>query len=101
VYEQSKIFIQNVKKFSIQQKFFAFFSVVFDRTLEKDIVSDTSGHLKKLLIALVHVQRPESNEINEEQVKKDAKSLYEAGEKRWGTDESKFIQILCNRRLII
>jgi len=75
--------------------------VVFNETLERDILSDTSGHLKKILVVLLHNQRPESNEINENQVEKDAKSLYEAGEKRWATDESKFIQILCNRRLNI
>ncbi len=75
--------------------------VVFNEILERDILSDTSGHLKKILVALLHNQRPESNEINENQVEKDAKSLYEAGEKRWATDESKFIQILCNRRLNI
>ncbi len=75
--------------------------VVFNETLERDILSDTSGYLKKILFVLVHNQRPESNKINENQVEKDAKSLYEAGDKRWGTDESKFIQILCNRRLNI
>jgi len=75
--------------------------VVFNETLERDILSDTNGHLKKILFVLVHNQRPESNKINENQVEKDAKSLYEAGDKRWGTDESKFIQILCNRRLNI
>ena len=75
--------------------------IVFNRSLEKDIVSDTSGYLKKILVALVQGQRPESNEINENEVENDAKSLYEAGEKKWGTDESKFIEILCNRRLII
>jgi hypothetical protein len=57
--------------------------------------------LKKLLIALLQGDRPESNEIHEDEVGKDAKSLYEAGEKKWGTDKSKFIQILTSRRLNI
>ena len=57
--------------------------------------------MRKILIALIHSQRPESNQINEDKVEHDAKSLYEAGDKKWGTDESKFIQILCNRRLNI
>ncbi len=57
--------------------------------------------MKKILIVLVHGQRPESNRINEDQVKKDAKSLYEAGEHKWGTDQSRFIQILSTRRLNI
>ncbi len=55
--------------------------------------------MKRILVALIHNQRPESNEINEDEVEKDAKSLYTAGDKKWGTDESKFIQILCKRRL--
>jgi hypothetical protein len=78
-----------------------YFSIVFNRTLEKDIVGDTSGYLKKLLVALLQGHRPESNEVNQDEAESDAKALYEAGEKKWGTDESKFIEILCNRRFIV
>ncbi|CAF1191411.1 unnamed protein product [Rotaria magnacalcarata] len=70
---------------------------LFKQSLEENIVNDTSGYFKKLLVALVQDQRPESNRINEKEVKKDAKELYDSGENKWGTDESKFIQILCNR----
>ncbi|CAF2947711.1 unnamed protein product [Rotaria sp. Silwood2] len=73
------------------------YSKLFNQSLEKDIISDVSGHLKKLLVALIQGQRPESNRINENEIKNDAKQLYEAGIKKWGTDESKFIQILSNR----
>ncbi|CAF3586615.1 unnamed protein product [Rotaria sordida] len=73
------------------------YAKLFNQSLEKNIVNDTSGHFKKLLIALLQGQRSESNQINENEIKNDAKQLYEAGEKKWGTDESKFIQILCNR----
>ncbi len=55
--------------------------------------------MKRILAALIHNQRPDSNEINEDEVKKDAQNLFTAGDKKWGTDESKFIEILCKRRL--
>ncbi|CAF2904300.1 unnamed protein product [Rotaria sp. Silwood2] len=70
---------------------------LFNRTLEKDIVGDTSGYLKKILVILLQGQRPESNEVNEDEAENDAKTLYEAGEKKWGTDESKFVEILANQ----
>lgn len=73
---------------------------MFEQTLKEDVVSHTNAHLKRILMALIHNQRPESNEINEEEVEKDAKSLAAAGEKKWATDESKFIDILCKRRLV-
>jgi len=97
------IFIQNVKKnFFFGRKIISFFFFkVFNQTLEQDIRDNTTGHLKKILLTLVHNHRPESNQINEEQIENDAKNLYNAGDNKWGTDESKFIQILCNRRLII
>ena len=79
----------------------SFVFLVFNRTLEKDIVGDTSGHLKKLLVTLAQGDRPETNEVNEDQAENDAKALYEAGEKKWGTDESKFVEIIASRRLII
>ncbi len=63
-------------------------------------MGDTSGYLKKLLVTLVQGQRPETNQVNETDAENDAKSLYEAGEKKWGTDESKFIEILSTKRFI-
>ncbi len=74
--------------------------IVFNRTLEKDVVGDTSGHLKKILVALLQGQRPETNQVNEDEADHDAEALYKAGEKRWGTDESKFVDIVLNRRLL-
>jgi hypothetical protein len=73
---------------------------VFNRTLEKDVVGDTSRHLKKILVALLQGQRPETNQVNEDEAESDAKALYAAGEKRWGTDESKFVDIVLTRRLV-
>ena len=66
--------------------------------MEKDISGDTSGYLKKILIGLLQGQRPTTNEVDLDEAENDAKTLYEAGEKKWGTDESKFVDILLSRR---
>uniref|UniRef100_A0A667YC12 Annexin n=1 Tax=Myripristis murdjan TaxID=586833 RepID=A0A667YC12_9TELE len=44
-------------------------------------------------------KRDESTTVDPEKAKEDAKTLYDAGEKKWGTDESKFIDILCHRSI--
>ncbi|KAG7476346.1 hypothetical protein MATL_G00081930 [Megalops atlanticus] len=56
---------------------------------------------QKALSLCAHLQskagRDESNRVDEALVVQDAKDLYEAGEARWGTDEEKFLTILCVR----
>uniref|UniRef100_A0AAX7UZY2 Annexin n=1 Tax=Astatotilapia calliptera TaxID=8154 RepID=A0AAX7UZY2_ASTCA len=42
-------------------------------------------------------KRDETTSVDAAKAKADAKALYEAGEKKWGTDEGKFIDILCHR----
>ncbi|XP_033124492.1 annexin A5-like isoform X2 [Anneissia japonica] len=69
----------------------------FKRDLEKDIVSETSGHFKRLLVSMVQGGRSESAATDTLKAKEDAKALYEAGEKRWGTDESRFNAIFASR----
>eukprot|EP01135_Chromosphaera_perkinsii_P004893 Nk52_evm13s303 gene=Nk52_evmTU13s303 len=69
----------------------------YARDLEKDIVSETSGHFKRILVSCLQAHRDESQDINMDKVKKDAQDLYQAGEKKWGTDESKFNMILATR----
>uniref|UniRef100_A0A3Q3XR91 Annexin n=1 Tax=Mola mola TaxID=94237 RepID=A0A3Q3XR91_MOLML len=44
-------------------------------------------------------KRDESTSVDAAKAKADAKALYEAGEKKWGTDEDKFIDILCHRSI--
>jgi len=67
------------------------------KKLEESIISETSGHLKRLLVALLQANRPEGNMIDRRKARNDAKALFEAGEKKFGTDESRFNVILCSR----
>ncbi|KAJ8307174.1 hypothetical protein KUTeg_015258 [Tegillarca granosa] len=69
----------------------------FNKDLEKDIIGDTSGHLKRLLVALVQANRSDSTEVDRNKAVQDARALLEAGEKKWGTDESRFNVILVSR----
>lgn len=67
------------------------------RNLESDVSGDTSGDFKHLCIALLQASRDESTHVDLQLAHKDAEALYQAGEKKWGTDESKFIQIFVSR----
>uniref|UniRef100_A0AAY4APG4 Annexin n=1 Tax=Denticeps clupeoides TaxID=299321 RepID=A0AAY4APG4_9TELE len=69
----------------------------YDRSLEEDICGDTSGYFQRVLVSLLTAGRDESDSVNEALAMQDAKEIYEAGEARWGTDEVKFLTVLCVR----
>ncbi|XP_022092306.1 annexin A4-like isoform X2 [Acanthaster planci] len=69
----------------------------FSRNLEKDVVSETSGHFQRLLVSMTQGARSEDPTVNQAKAKADAQALWDAGEKKWGTDESKFNEILASR----
>uniref|UniRef100_A0A669B4E4 Annexin n=1 Tax=Oreochromis niloticus TaxID=8128 RepID=A0A669B4E4_ORENI len=50
----------------------------YEKKLEDDIIGDTSGMFQRVLVSLLT-------------------EIYEAGEARWGTDEVKFLTVLCVR----
>ncbi|XP_041826867.1 annexin A3b [Melanotaenia boesemani] len=67
------------------------------RLMTDDLKSEVSGDSGKALLILAEGKRDESTNVDAAKAKEDAKTLYEAGEKKWGTDEGKFIDILCHR----
>ncbi|KAM6975545.1 annexin A3-like isoform 1-T2 [Tautogolabrus adspersus] len=67
------------------------------KSLVHDLQSEVSGEYGKALLILAEGKRDESTSVDAAKAKADAKALYEAGEKKWGTDEAKFIDILCHR----
>ncbi|GAB1611229.1 annexin A7 isoform X2, partial [Argonauta hians] len=83
----------------------------FKRNLEQDIMSDTSGYFKRLLVSCCQANRNEltteemqrvasqgpASVINRQLAQEDARRLYEAGEKKLGTDESTMISVLAIR----
>ncbi|XP_069813238.1 annexin A13 isoform X1 [Dendropsophus ebraccatus] len=70
---------------------------LFDRDLESDVKSETSGYFRKILLSLLQADRDEGLDVNKDLAGQDAKKLYEAGEGRWGTDESEFNVVLATR----
>ena len=65
----------------------------YGKELEKDIISETSGDLKRLLVSLLQCNRSENTNPNDSECQAKAKALYNAGEGQWGTDESVFNKI--------
>ena len=66
---------------------------LFKGNLEKKVTSDTSGSLQKILTSLLQCKRSENSCPDEENCKKLAQELYNAGEKKLGTDEPIFNKI--------
>lgn len=69
----------------------------YDRNLEKDIISDTSGDFGHVLVSLLTATRPTGKMVDMTKSKKDAQKLVDAGIGKRGTDEQKFITVLCTR----
>ena len=71
------------------------FKEKFNRDLEADVKSETSGTLRRLLIALLQCQRSTNTTPNQAQCAQIAQEIFNAGEKKLGTDESIFNKYFC------
>jgi annexin A7/11 len=67
---------------------------IFGKNLERELSSELSGDLKKVMLTLSSGTRSENANPREEECEALAEKLYKAGEKRWGTDEKVFYDIL-------
>ncbi|XP_059166088.1 annexin-B12-like isoform X1 [Physella acuta] len=75
----------------------ATYKLMYGRKLEDDIISETSGHFRKLLVSMSVGGRQENMPVDINKARTDAQRLYQAGEKRWGTDENTFNMILASQ----
>ncbi|XP_013787889.1 annexin A4-like [Limulus polyphemus] len=69
---------------------------LFERSLEDDIKSDTSGDFERLMVSMTTAGR-EEGPADPDQARTDAEALHEAGVEKWGTDESTFNSVMCSR----
>jgi len=70
---------------------------LYKKDLAKELQSETSGYFKRLLFSLAQHTRNEGEDVNGDDAAADARALHEAGEKSWGTDESRFNVVLASR----
>ncbi|OZJ03463.1 hypothetical protein BZG36_02729 [Bifiguratus adelaidae] len=74
------------------------YQATFNQSLEHTLKRDLSGHTERLFVALLQGTRDEYNQVPAN-VQQDVETLYRAGAKRIGTDESEFIRILSSRSI--
>ncbi|KAM3172397.1 hypothetical protein ACTXT7_014624 [Hymenolepis weldensis] len=70
---------------------------LFGRDVIQDVKSDTSRDFERILVAMLQGQREENTNVDMSQVTADAEQLYNAGEKRLGTEEAVFTRIFAQR----
>uniref|UniRef100_A0A182PZD6 Annexin n=1 Tax=Anopheles farauti TaxID=69004 RepID=A0A182PZD6_9DIPT len=69
---------------------------MYNRPLAEHVCSETSGNFRRLLTMIITGTRNAPEVCNPDEAVEQAKSLYNAGEGRMGTDESVFYKILAH-----
>ena len=70
------------------------YKVLYNKTLEQELSSELSGDLKKVMLTLVSALRSTNVNADVNDCTNKVEQLYKAGEKRLGTDEKVFYDIL-------
>ena len=70
------------------------YKILFGKTLEENLSSELSGDLKKVMLTLTSAQRSTNVNPDRNDCTNKVEQLYKAGEKRLGTDEKVFYDIL-------
>jgi annexin A7/11 len=65
----------------------------YKKDLESAIKGEVHGDLERLLVSILQCKRSENNNPNQSQCQKEAQELFDAGEKKWGTDSAVFNKI--------
>lgn len=68
---------------------------LYGKSLEKQVESELSGDLKRVMVSVMSANRPENVIVNPEKARAQAQELVNAGAACWGTDEVAFVSILC------
>ena len=74
----------------------AYNNYLYNKDLEKDVKDDNSGDFQKLLITLLQCNRSDNKEVDIEKCIQICDELYNAGEKKLGTDEQIFNKYIGN-----
>ena len=94
--EDTLIEIISSRPAPILAKVKAKFNEKYNRDLEKDVKSETSGTLRKLLIALLQCSRSTNTMPDPVRCAAIAGEIHKAGEAKMGTDESVFNKYFCS-----
>ena len=94
--EDTLIEIISSRPAPILAKVKAKFNEKYNRDLEKDVKSETSGTLRKLLIALLQCSRSTNTTPDPVRCAAIAGEIHKAGEAKMGTDESVFNKYFCS-----
>jgi len=70
------------------------FQEMYEESLEDILEKELSDDFKHMMVAVAQAARHEEENINVEKAKQDAAALHEAGELKFGTDESAFTSVL-------
>ncbi|XP_077505605.1 annexin-B12-like [Amblyomma americanum] len=70
---------------------------IFKKDLEKDVIGDTSGAFRRLLVSMCNAQREENTPLDPVRARNDAAELHKAGVQRRGTDVSAFNRIIATQ----